>query len=99
MPGGSRPVGGLLSTSEYKKKSSLASSTAGDRGEREKSAPKLKFVPNMKRKTKLIKDEEDELRTFPRFRFSSSISEPFGCSLFCFVIEHTRANSYITAAM
>lgn len=47
-PGASkaRSVGGLLSeSSEYKKPA---------------SAPKLKFVPNMKRKTRVVEEEEEE---------------------------------------
>lgn len=39
-----RPVGGLLSTSEYAKK----------------TESKTKFKPNMKRKTKVVADDDDE---------------------------------------
>lgn len=43
-PREARPVGGLLGASEYGKKPTT----------------KLKFVPNMKRKTKVVKDEDDD---------------------------------------
>ncbi|KAL8287697.1 hypothetical protein RQP46_003555 [Phenoliferia psychrophenolica] len=39
-----RPVGGLLSTSEYAKK----------------TESKTKFKPNMKRRTKVIEDDDDD---------------------------------------
>ncbi|ORY69156.1 RNA polymerase III RPC4-domain-containing protein [Leucosporidium creatinivorum] len=44
----SRPVGGLLGESEYAKKPAAAP-----------AAGKLKFVPNMKRKTRVVQDDED----------------------------------------
>jgi hypothetical protein len=42
----SRPVGGLLGESEYAKKPAAAPG-------------KLKFVPNMKRKTRVVQDDEE----------------------------------------
>ncbi|KAI5478952.1 protein of RNA polymerase III Rpc4 family [Pseudohyphozyma bogoriensis] len=44
-----RPVGGLLGASEYAKKPEKPSGVA-----------KLKFVPNMKRKTKVVQDDDDD---------------------------------------
>lgn len=44
-----RPVGGLLGESEYARKE-------GGSG----AAAKRKFVPNMKRKTRVVKDDEDD---------------------------------------
>lgn len=44
-----RPVGGLLGDSEYAKRPAATAGTS-----------KLKFVPNMKRKTKVVHDDEDE---------------------------------------